>query len=73
MSMPGTDLAVRRLPQRLSRDASRTIARFFWPPTPQRARSIVRRVMRLGPETVSRLLESIMRDFGDRYEDLLGI
>jgi predicted GH43/DUF377 family glycosyl hydrolase len=73
MSMPGTDLAVRRLPQRLSRDASRTIARFFWPPTPRRARSIVKRVMRLGPDTVSRLLESIMRDFGDRYEDLLGI
>jgi predicted GH43/DUF377 family glycosyl hydrolase len=73
MSMPGTDLAVRRLPHRLSRDASRTIARFFWPPTPQRARSVVKRVMRLGPETVSRLLESIMRDFGDRYEDLLGI
>jgi predicted GH43/DUF377 family glycosyl hydrolase len=73
MSMPGTDLAVRRLPQRLSRDASRTIARFFWPATPRRARSIVKRVMRLGPETVSRLLASIMGDFGHRYEDLPAI
>ncbi|MHC4416378.1 MAG: glycoside hydrolase family 130 protein [Planctomycetota bacterium] len=71
--MPNTTLAVHRLPHRLKRDPSRTIARFFWPPSPQRARSIVSRVIRLGPETVSRLLESIMRDFGDRYEDLLGI
>jgi predicted GH43/DUF377 family glycosyl hydrolase len=73
--MPKTETAlpVRRLPQRLSRDASRTIARFFWPPSPRRARSIVKRVMRLGPETVSRLLESCVQDFGDRYEDLLGI
>jgi predicted GH43/DUF377 family glycosyl hydrolase len=73
MTSPGTELAVHRLPRRLSRDASLTIARFFWPATPRRARSIIKRVMRLGPEAVSRLLGSIVADFGDRYEDLLGI
>jgi predicted GH43/DUF377 family glycosyl hydrolase len=73
MTTSSTDLAVRRLPQRLSRDASRTIARFFWPPSPRRARSIVKRVMRMGPETVSRMITTCVKDFGDRYEDLLGI
>jgi predicted GH43/DUF377 family glycosyl hydrolase len=68
-----TALPVRRLPHRLSRDASRTIARFFWPATSRRARSIVKRVMRLGPASVSRLLNGCYEDFGDGYEDLPSI
>jgi predicted GH43/DUF377 family glycosyl hydrolase len=68
-----TALPVRRLPHRLSRDASRTIARFFWPATSRRARSIVKRVMRLGPGSVSSLLKACYEDFGDGYEDLPAI
>jgi predicted GH43/DUF377 family glycosyl hydrolase len=66
-------LQVRRLPQRLRRDASRTILRFFYPGRPERAIRIVDRVMGLDATTVSDLLESCLRNFGRRHADLTGV
>jgi predicted GH43/DUF377 family glycosyl hydrolase len=70
---PMTAIPVRRLPQRLRRDAGLTIARFFWPGSPQRAASVIGLVACLDPETVSRMLTSCLDDFGERYDDLPGI
>ena len=36
-------IPVKRLPQRLRRDAGLTIARFFWPGSPQRAAAVIAR------------------------------
>ena len=71
--MERIDIAVQRLPYRLERDPSRTIARFLWPSNAERAASVVKRVMGLDLQTVSRLLASCVEDFGERYDDLLGI
>ncbi|MHC4136721.1 MAG: glycoside hydrolase family 130 protein [Planctomycetota bacterium] len=68
-----TAIPVQRLRQRLRRDAGLTIARFFWPGSPQRAAAVIDRVRKLDPETASRLLDSCLDDFGERYDDLPGI
>ncbi|MHC4972748.1 MAG: glycoside hydrolase family 130 protein [Planctomycetota bacterium] len=68
-----TAIPVRRLPQRLRRDAGLTIARFFWPGSPQRAAAVIGRVKSLDAHTASRLLASCLDDFGERYDDLPGI
>jgi predicted GH43/DUF377 family glycosyl hydrolase len=74
MTVPSAPrIAVERLPNRLRRDASRMIARFFWPESGQRARALIERVTRLDRETGARLLEQCLRDFEDRYDDLPGI
>ena len=69
--MPEVELAVRRLPQRLSRDSTRTIARFFFS-GPERARPIIEHVMGLDPPAVKAQLASCLEDFAGRHEDLLG-
>jgi predicted GH43/DUF377 family glycosyl hydrolase len=66
-------IAVKRLPQRLRRDAGLTIARFFWPGSPQRAAAVIDRVRGLDTQAVSRMLASCLRDFGGRYDDLAAI
>ena len=70
--MPEVELAVQRLPQRLSRDSTLTIARFFFPASPERARPIIEHVMGLDPPAVRALRASCLEYFADRYEDLLG-
>jgi predicted GH43/DUF377 family glycosyl hydrolase len=66
------ELAVKRLPHRMSRDATLTIARFFWPGNAQRARGIIQNVLNLDRETVTRQLGACLRDFAGRYVDLEG-
>ncbi len=66
-------LSVQRLPQRLPRDATRTIARFFWPGGPEQAEKLVDHVLELPAADVSRLLDACVKDFDERYEDLRGI
>ena len=68
----GSHLVVERLASRLTRDTNRTIARFFWPETPERAQTLIDRVMGLDQREVSRLLAACAADFGDRHEDLLA-
>ena len=71
--MAANSLTVRRLPQRLARDASLTIARFFWPGSPQRGRAVIERVMGLDDDRVRFLVDKCVRDFGARHHDLLEI
>ena len=52
----GSHLVVERLASRLTPDTNRTIARFFWPETPERAQTLIDRVMDLDQREVSRLL-----------------
>lgn len=66
-------IPVKRLSHRLRRDAGLTIARFFWPGSPQRAAAVIGLVKSLDQDTASRLLASCLEDFGDRYDDLPGI
>ncbi len=66
-------VTVERLPLRVRRDASLTIARFFWPGSPQRAGDVMSRVMDLDERSVSSLLASCMEEFGVRHDDLAGI
>ena len=68
--MPKDPLHVRRLPERLSCDASRTIPRFFWPGSEERAQRIMDRVMGLDAGKVSELLRSTIDEFDDRHPDL---
>ncbi len=71
--MKTAQINVQRLSHRLSRDPGLTIARFFFPGGPGRARSIVERVMRLDDTTASRMLTMCIRDFGDHYVNLPDI
>ncbi len=71
--MEQTPLQVRRLPQRLERDASRTIARFFWPATERRATKIIDRILSLSPTETSCLLQSTLHDYGARFHNVEGI
>jgi predicted GH43/DUF377 family glycosyl hydrolase len=60
--MEALSLAVRRLPIRLTRDASHTITRFFWLGS-ARARKIIDRVLGLDEERTAQLLAATIRDF----------
>ena len=53
---------VRRLPIRLMPDSRRTITRFFWPGE-ERAKKIIKRVNRLSPAKISRLLKDLLQQF----------
>ena len=66
-------LSVRRLPQRLVCDPTRTITRFFWPGSDERAQRIVDRVMSLPDADASAQLASTIEAFADRHEDLHGM
>lgn len=70
--MSAEPLALRRLPVRLTGDATRTITRFFWQ-GPFRARRVIGRIMRLNEERASRLLASTMQDFDHLHIDLEDI
>jgi predicted GH43/DUF377 family glycosyl hydrolase len=59
-----------RLPHRLTCDAGRTIARFFWPGDETRARKIIDRVQGLSDQEVGNLLRSVLDDFDSRHPDL---
>jgi predicted GH43/DUF377 family glycosyl hydrolase len=65
-------LALRRLPVRLTADASLTITRFFWL-GPARARRLIQRIAGLNEDQVAQLLASTMRDFDHLHIDLEGI
>ena len=60
--MNAVSLAVRRLPIRLTRDATHTITRFFWLGS-ARARKIVERVLGLDEEQIAQLLAATVQDF----------
>ncbi|NLE30519.1 MAG: glycosidase, partial [Phycisphaerae bacterium] len=70
MGETGIQAEICRLPQRLVCDASRTIARFFWPGDETRARKIIDRVLRLSEKEVSELLQNVLNDFDNRHPDL---
>jgi predicted GH43/DUF377 family glycosyl hydrolase len=70
MGETGIQLEVCRMPQRLTCDAGRTIARFFWPGSEVRARKIIDRVLRLSDSEVNDLLRSLLEDFDHRHPDL---
>jgi predicted GH43/DUF377 family glycosyl hydrolase len=61
---------VRRLPQRLSGNAGRTIMRFFWPGGEQRARKIIDRVQGLSDDGAAALLASTLKQFRAHHDDL---
>ena len=63
-------LPVRRLSLRLTGDARRTIMRFFWPATDERARKIVNRVMALGDDEATLRLRSVVGDFRRHHPNL---
>ncbi len=63
-------LRVRRLSLRLTGDARRTIMRFFWPASDERARKIVGRVMGLADDEVTLRLRSVVGDFSRQHPDL---
>jgi hypothetical protein len=65
-------LALRRLPVRLTADASLTITRFFWL-GPARARRLIQRIAVLDEDQVGQLLASTMRDFDHLHIDLEDI
>jgi len=60
--MDALSLAVRRLPIRLTRDATHTITRFFWLGS-ARARKIIDRVLGLDEEQVAQLLAETIQEF----------
>src|ERR1044071_7506773 len=60
--MPKESIDVRRLPIRLMPDTRRTITRFFWPGE-ERAKKIIKRVNRLSPGKISRLLKDLLKQF----------
>src|SRR5712672_3500877 len=60
--MTKESINVRRLPIRLMPDSRRTITRFFWPGE-ERAKRIIRRVKRLSPAKISRLLKDLLKQF----------
>jgi predicted GH43/DUF377 family glycosyl hydrolase len=62
-------LSVRRLPERLKCDPSRTILRFFWPGNELRARKIIHRVMDMDNASVERCLRQLRREFSPNHYD----
>jgi len=60
--MTKNTINVRRLPLRLMPDSRRTITRFFWPGE-ERAKKIIKRVKRLSPAKISRLLKDLLKQF----------
>ena len=56
-------LHVRRLPQRLTGDASRTILRFFWLGSTERACRVMDRVLSLGDREAFALLKTTLGEF----------
>ena len=64
---------VTRLTQRLLPDARRTITRFLWPGTEQRARAIVERVEGLSDAQVGHLVSTTLLDFGHRHLDIRDV
>src|SRR5262249_13011825 len=60
--MTKESMNVRRLPIRLIPDPRRTITRFFWPGE-ERARKVIKRVERLSPGKISRLLKDLLKQF----------
>lgn len=63
-------LEIRRLPQKLTCDPSRSITRFFWPGSCERACRIQSRVMNLSDSQAEQLLQEIMTDFECHHLDL---
>ena len=68
--MSESPLPVRRLSLRLTGDARRTITRFFWPATDERARKIVSRVMGLPGDEVTLRLQSVIGAFRRHHPNL---
>jgi predicted GH43/DUF377 family glycosyl hydrolase len=68
----GKYLNVRRLPIRLTGNAERTIARFFWIGE-DRARKLLTRIRSLGDSEVNQLVQDVVSDFGSLHPDLSEI
>ena len=66
------ELALQRLPVRLTRDPRQTITRFFWL-GPGRARKIIQRVLALEEEETVQLLLTTLQNFDHLHIDLMGI
>ena len=62
-------LPVRRLPHRLTPEASRTIVRFFWPGSDERAGRIFDRVLSLSADGTTRLANEVVARFGDEHPE----
>ena len=65
--------SLRRLPERLRCDPTRTIIRFFWPGSPERAHRIVDRVMGLDDDLAGALLDEVREDFAGMHPHLEAI
>ncbi len=71
--MAGNEIAVEILPDRLVRDPTKAIARFFWPGSQQRACTVIDRVLDLEPGAAETLLQECLVLFGGRHDELPAI
>ncbi len=62
--------SLKRLPERLHCNPKRTIIRFFWPGSPERAHRIVDRVMSLEEDLAGRLLDEVREEFAGMHPHL---
>ena len=63
-------LELKRRRQRFVPDSSRVITRFFGPGGRKRQKRIIQRVVSLPDEKSRGILETVLRDFSDRHQDL---
>ncbi len=62
-------LPVERLPVRLTGDAARTIMRFFWPGSDERARRVFDRALSLSNDETARLAGEVVARFGREHPE----
>ena len=73
MTSQNSSLPVRRLSERLTGDASRTITRFFWVGDEQRAQRVINCILDMGDTEAAALLDTTLAEFGDRHPGLRDV
>ena len=64
---------VKRQPVKFIPNPKRVITRYFMPGSPERAKSVIRRVLKLSDDENHRALDHVLREFSQRHRNITKV